>query len=1233
MPDQTLSSSGNQSQNVNISIPCRASEKYDYPRDKSYFLPLTLEQHLYSYASEKPFQFLWSSWITEKEEYRKMLETVPATFSTYSSHTVDHSEVILTRIESLLGEDRIRLLSPTDTWLLLQCAYTHDLGMSVSEPEKEQVFLQTFDNVESFKKLLDNRDFINFLNDIEKEYLQAVSNPGNELFSSVRYLLIARNNNDDHTLRLIADRLKGLDYSRVQNMFSIVTTNYFRRRHAERTRNLLLEKAQLATDNGILPRRLRKVVAEIDYCHGGLWNDVLKLKQKDLGLSTDLIHPQFIAALLRLGDLLDLDSNRFNEYQIERLSNMPMTSAAHELKHMAISDFLVTPKEIRVTARYVYDDILRVLDAHYFKNRKTNPDAKKEDEIKELIDRSAKNLRQWFRWIEEEVKQFSNEWNNIIPENMTGSIASFRRSDIYVLNDKEPVEEDSTSLRYAISSSRSAQLIEGTGLYHSHWAFIREIVQNAVDASKRQLGRVVSHLYPKEDSTFPVFPEYYRNLSQLYQFEPVRVIVNYIPGNKDNTARLEFVFIDQGIGITYEKLKQMRHIGAISKSEDEMKELAALPPWLKPTGEFGIGMQSVFSVVDEMTLVTYPSNEEGKRTDLKRHIKLYCPALSGDIINREEGKEPDQDYCGTDVRFGFDLRGGFVVKFLFDRDPDSSKVNEPNPELLYAYNLKKNKVTLLDNGAVFPAIQKYIHETFTDDIIGLDFYFLNNVHPEKGWRELIREYEKNKNDEQHKQDISFRFPKLTSLITCIPCQTNFLSHPNTYINAAEADKIVQFWYNYESKASEESISVLLTLQNNNEYNRKNIGSVRLFYRGILICEEPRAAALFKSYEIPGLKLKINIMSGNVSRFLEINREHVKATGYAELNKIIRDALKGFYQSVSVWEAQNKQPYISSFWEKNPEHRLHYRLVSRFFNYDEFREIVANSGSIIYDSNYVVKQYSIIFERVEEIEKRISEIFVEQDPYTEKKRLVEPLWFTDPSKLPLVEPMNGNTINGLALPDIISDMFDLKYHRIEIVRSKEWEYKFIMRYTLTATENTPFEMTDDDYSVMCISMLQKYMNKYRTAVNEENDYLKDTFGNFIISVPAAKSFYKISVAQPAVESPGENLAHFNRFIILPFKLKDLYEYFINEYQGKELPTPIGEGRRSLFSDEDMVLELLDRMDKINNPPEKVKEFAKLMQDNIDNKIIHHLEEGLDKNEVYSAYAKLLRMFRYEPAQTS
>ena len=1167
--------------------------------------PLTLEHHLQSFSDNKAFNFLCSSWITEKEQYRKRLDSIPTTFPTYSSHTADHSEVILTRIESLLGEDRIRLLSPTDTWLLLQCAYTHDLGMCVSEAEKNKVFEDYLKDIDHFKSLLDDKDFIDFLRSLQLEQNKKHSNPEKALFASARFLLTARDNNDDQTMIRFVNQLKNIRYSQAKNMAAIVIMSYFRKKHAVRTKIMLDSEAPSKTYEGVFPLRLRKLVAKIDYCHGGSWRDVMNLDKEDGGFSKDFAHPRFIAVLLRLGDLLDLDSNRFNEFQIDLLDGMPKVSIAHEMKHKAISRLFVSPEEIRIKAEYNFEEMREILDRHYFPNRNSLSNEEKDDETKELIDLSAKSLRDWLKMIEDELYHFSKKWKHISPQNMPEGIASLEEKDIIVFGAQ--VSEDDLSLRYSISSSRSAQLIEGADLYRSTWAFIRELTQNAIDASKRQLGRDAIHYYPKEDSNYLRYPEYYCNLQLIQLFEPVRVIIHYISKTKDMNAKLEFIIIDQGIGITFDKLKQMRSIGAISKSSEELKEIRSLPIWLRPTGEYGIGMQSVFPLADYIKINTYPSNEDGKPSNTKRHIKFYCPELGGDIVSREEQiKDSSTEfhtrpvYKGTDVFVSFDLYGDIILKLLFDNQVHEfgrSHTSEIQSETMLSCYQGRSQATLLDEDVVFSQLRRYISETFTHDVIGLRFYFLKNEHPDRGWRDFIHEYDKN---DHSNSVIQFGFPELEYAITTIPKQKNYLSSSNLEIQSS--NETVWFWYNSEAEIPSDDESVLLTLKNNNNSSK----IIHLFYRGIAVCTEPGTSSLFNSFGIPGVDLTINVMSGNVSRFLEINREYVKATGYLELNNIIRNALRSFYHSVAKWEADNNQIYYRNFWKNNPEHRLLFHLVCKYYNYE----------STIFDGcDFFIKQYSIQ-SRITEDHTNISNI------------LNSSTWFANIEKIKTTsETLDRNTTTGSAIIDTISELFDFDYHEIQVIRSAEWYNKYFLRYTLTTMPNLPIIISDKDYGNMCITILCQHLDSY---LNEKESRNINNFGNYILSIPAIERFNIISVSQIPAESLGGNLSHFNRFVILPFKIKDLVTFYLKLHQkcaeGESfefLPNPLG--KKELFSDvllNYLTADLGEKEDDIE------KQFAKYMQQFIDSRIMDRLEKRADKKKVYATYSELLKMIRFD-----
>ena len=98
--------------------------------------PLTLESHLSSFQSLHPiYRHLYDTWQIAKADIPKILRNVMLVFPHYSRHDESHSEMIIKQIEAVLGSRRIEKLQPTETWLILMSAYTHDFGMLVRHDE------------------------------------------------------------------------------------------------------------------------------------------------------------------------------------------------------------------------------------------------------------------------------------------------------------------------------------------------------------------------------------------------------------------------------------------------------------------------------------------------------------------------------------------------------------------------------------------------------------------------------------------------------------------------------------------------------------------------------------------------------------------------------------------------------------------------------------------------------------------------------------------------------------------------------------------------------------------------------------------------------------------------------------------------------------------------------------------------------------------------------------------
>ncbi|MBM6823258.1 ATP-binding protein, partial [Fusobacterium mortiferum] len=79
--------------------------------------------------------------------------------------------------------------------------------------------------------------------------------------------------------------------------------------------------------------------------------------------------------------------------------------------------------------------------------------------------------------------------------------------------------------------------------------------------------------------------------------------------NKDSEYNYWNISIkDKGIGINKEKLKYLTEAGSSYKDKAKIIQMNDMPNWLKPSGNFGIGFQSIFLLKNNQPLLTkFPS--------------------------------------------------------------------------------------------------------------------------------------------------------------------------------------------------------------------------------------------------------------------------------------------------------------------------------------------------------------------------------------------------------------------------------------------------------------------------------------------------------------------------------------------------------------------------------------------------------------------------------------------------
>ncbi|NBB31808.1 ATP-binding protein [Cellulophaga sp. BC115SP] len=538
----------------------------------------TIEKHLEETAKVNPtFKVLDSIWQLNKRNLSTALANVNQYYPHYSLHEKSHSNTIVSNIESFLGEERIKKLSPTNAWLILMASFTHDLGMVVFQDLVEKEW--------------ESDDFQTFLKEISEWEDEAMSESGNILLQIQE---LSKNNSNE------IKWLSNLTPIKVKNALTLAVAEYIRRVHHKRSADILRGADKLFYDvakafySDQIPQRLMNILGEVAYLHGVDFYEIFsKLDYESNGISSDKINPRFVASLLRLGDLLDVDDKRFNSFT-DKVFKSPQTTKFHQQKHSSIRHLLITPENIEITADCPNEEVYRL-------------------------------TRNWFDWLEEEVEKQGKEWSNIAPSDLGGSAPRIGKGKIKVYYNNSLTDDNLLNLRFQVSNNKIFEILEGSSIYEkAEFTFIRELVQNALDASKIQLWTEIengtfdfvfhSHFGEKKLSNaqiiekikFPTdIPE-----SLVESFE-VKLSVNWTDESK---TAIVFTVEDNGTGISNSDLLRMTSKVGESRKKNKLytNMLGRIPFWLKPTGAFGLGLQSVFIVSDTFIVQTKSEGEESK---------------------------------------------------------------------------------------------------------------------------------------------------------------------------------------------------------------------------------------------------------------------------------------------------------------------------------------------------------------------------------------------------------------------------------------------------------------------------------------------------------------------------------------------------------------------------------------------------------------------------------------------
>lgn len=466
------------------------------------------------------------------------LEYIPHTFPHYTNHTVRHSDEILRQVSSLLfiNDDATRPvvgLSGVEAYVIASAAYLHDAGMVVADREKLQLLSSD-------------------------EWKTWVESSRQAEWDAIQELRASYGSEPD---RMFAADL----------LTRFLLAEYFRRSHHERAGQLVVEEQTKLGRFGFDDPQLVQTIADVCVSHGldraVLREDVRYPDRRDL--RGEKLNVQFAALLLRLGDLLDLSTDRACPLLLNPASPVPADSIAHWTQYQRIKHRLTAHDRIEVVAECENATEHRV-------------------------------LTDWFAWLSEEV-EFGRGLMRGAARHSEWSLptCTFGDGDSTIVV-KPAAEATYIPVDWRIELDADqvlSRLVADT--YADPMAAARELIQNALDATR---CRVATHVLASQGRR--VLDVRTEDAKVLERFPIVvsaasRTIYNEV--SEKDEERCVIRVEDLGIGMDEEIVR--RYLLQVGRSyyttEDFRRNYGFVP-----TSHFGVGFLSVFGVSDHVMVET-----------------------------------------------------------------------------------------------------------------------------------------------------------------------------------------------------------------------------------------------------------------------------------------------------------------------------------------------------------------------------------------------------------------------------------------------------------------------------------------------------------------------------------------------------------------------------------------------------------------------------------------------------
>jgi len=277
-----------------------------------------------------------------------------------------------------------------------------------------------------------------------------------------------------------------------------------------------------------------------------------------------------------------------------------------------------------------------------------------------------------------------SQWNLIVPSLKFGSLPTIEQLDVrmQVKNDNGLISEkillNKKPMKFTLDEKNGMELLQGANFYINEFSIYRELIQNAIDATMLRIW-----LEEDQNKILSLHP-YHPDFISLCQKYPINIDISRVASiGEPNRFIWEIAITDNGIGISLKDLNYMQKMTGSSKNHEKKKIVEEMPIWMRPSGEFGIGLHSAFLLCKNLpeedqflkfTTMNYYSNEKlhVEMSSPLGHKKGYC------FITKIESKRRN---IGTELRVRFLSQFDFSSYYLQLQGKDIGEIEKNKMDL------------------------------------------------------------------------------------------------------------------------------------------------------------------------------------------------------------------------------------------------------------------------------------------------------------------------------------------------------------------------------------------------------------------------------------------------------------------------------------------------------------------------------------------------------------------------